>query len=60
MIEICLCRIIDFDYLIAKDNQCYSGEPYKSIQAIGRKAKWTAVALFKLNREGKITLYIVQ
>jgi predicted ester cyclase len=58
-------RIIDFDYLIAKDDQValrysaegsHSGEPYKGIQATGRKAKWTAAALFKLNQEGKITL----
>jgi predicted ester cyclase len=58
-------KIIDFDYLIAKDDQValrysaegsHSGEPYKGIQPTGRKAKWTAAALFKLNNEGKITL----
>lgn len=58
-------RIIDFDYLIAKDNQValrysaegtHSGEAYKDIQPSGRKAKWTAAALFQLNDQGKITL----
>lgn len=75
-------RIVDFDYLVAKDNQValrysaegsHSGAPYKGtrslspsndavenerlgIDATGRKAKWTAAGLFKLNSEGKITL----
>ena len=58
-------RIVDFDYLIAKDNQValrysaegsHCGEPYKGIKPSGRKAKWTAAALFQLNQQGKITL----
>ncbi|CAF1267674.1 unnamed protein product [Rotaria sp. Silwood1] len=51
--------IIEIDYLIAKDDQvalCYSTEG--RIPAIGRKAKWTAAALYKFNSEGKITLFI--
>lgn len=58
-------HIINFDYLIAKDNQValrysaegsHSGEAYKGIPPSGRKAKWTAAALFQLNEQGKITL----
>ena len=75
-------RIIEFDYLVAKDDQValrysaegsHSGEAYKGelvspgwmnlvyfelridIKATGKKAKWTAAALFKLDKDGKIT-----
>ncbi|CAF0858643.1 unnamed protein product [Rotaria sordida] len=60
-------RITEINYLIAKDDQValrysaegsHCGQPYEGIQATGRKAKWTAAALFKLNHEGKITLFI--
>ena len=79
-------RIIEFDYLVAKDSQValrysaegsHSGEAYKGwlvsiwctisvyfdlrigIEPTGRKAKWTAAALFKLDKDGKITLWVL-
>ncbi|CAF1185634.1 unnamed protein product [Didymodactylos carnosus] len=60
-------HIINFDYMVAKDNQValrysaegsHDGEAYKSIKASGRHAKWTAAGLFKLDDNNKIVEFI--
>lgn len=60
-------HIKHMDVLFAKDNSValrysaegsHSGAPHGDIQATGKKAQWTAAALFELTDDGKISKFI--
>jgi predicted ester cyclase len=59
-------RFVSFDIVFAKDDRVclrytaegsHSGEPHGEIKATGRKAQWTASALFRIS-DGKLIEFI--